>query len=971
MYNFLKELKQIVEHTPDKIALKVSLQSEGMSYALLDMLSGRVLSYLSRKGIGKEDFVAICLPRGADPIVCVVGVLKAGAAFVIIEESYAPERAAYIKKDCGCKLTIDYAVWQEIQQEQPSDAIASWDEHAAAFAVYTSGSTGNPKGVLHEYGHLNAMIASSQAGNRMRMLPDDRMALIAPLTFVTSVEAFLTILFASATLYIVPYAVVKNPKVFMEYLFENCISVVFLPPSAFRVFPKFGPHMRLVMLGGEMAVQTYREDITVINAYGSSETGGVVCYFVIDKLYDITPIGTPTADFKLFILDENGNPVPDGEVGELCVYLPFTRGYLNRPEENERAFQKGHIYHTGDLACKQADGNYVMRGRMDDMIKINGNRIEPGEIEAVVKRVLNLDWVAVKGFLEGDSGFICVYYTKDIEIDEEKTRQTLLQYLPYYMLPTHFIKLDSVPLNPHGKLDRKALLPPCKEANRSEYVAPRNQLEERLCKAFAEALGLERIGINDDFYQLGGDSLTSMTALVLCEIKELTVAEIFRGRTPAKVAKLCEELCVNSCENDAQAALKRSFLLTPEQLYMVDCQLYAPKSTMHNLSMLARLGKHVDIERFTDAVSKTIARHPALLTVFGFNEDGDMIQHYDATLAKPLVVEQISESALEALKDSLIYPYTIVGSLLYRCRIFKTEMASYFFFDVHHTVFDGTSFHALLNDIEAIYSGKTELQEDSYYSILAENVRIKDGDAYKEGLNYFRNRYGAQDFSLLEPYANKTAENRLESLELGLPKIQDVRLASVPGHQPVSNNVLFAAITALALARHSKKSCVNFEWVYNGRSSVSHISTVGLLFNILPLSVQLSDNLSFSELLEDIVEQVRLGIQYGCVHYVSTKFQSQKDYAVAVIYQDKMRDFATLCGEEVTALPIHNAYAAANCALDIEITQEENETQLWFHYNNKQFDKSFMEELINIWGEIAKKLLTSADMKELHVNDLI
>ncbi|MEG0839343.1 MAG: AMP-binding protein, partial [Hydrogenoanaerobacterium sp.] len=111
MYNFLKELKQIVEYTPDKIALKVSLQSEGISYALLDMLSGRVLSYLSKKGIGKEDFVAICLPRGADPIVCVVGVLKAGAAFVIIEESYAPERAAYIKKDCGCKLTIDYAVW--------------------------------------------------------------------------------------------------------------------------------------------------------------------------------------------------------------------------------------------------------------------------------------------------------------------------------------------------------------------------------------------------------------------------------------------------------------------------------------------------------------------------------------------------------------------------------------------------------------------------------------------------------------------------------------------------------------------------------------------------------------------------------------------------------------------------------------------------------------------------------------------
>ena len=184
----------------------------------------------------------------------------------------------------------------------------------------------------------------------------------------------------------------------------------------------------------------------------------------------------------------------------------YVRGYMNLPEETGKAFVNG-IYHSGDLAKKLPDVNLVLLGRSNDMIKINGNRIEPAEIEAAVKNALGIDWVAAKDFENGSQSYLCAYYTADVEIDAEKLRAELLKKLPYYMIPSYYIHIDAIPLKPNGKLDRKALPEPEYQDLSAQYAEPTNDTEKALCNAFAKVLKLEKVGIHDDFYEMGGDSL--------------------------------------------------------------------------------------------------------------------------------------------------------------------------------------------------------------------------------------------------------------------------------------------------------------------------------------------------------------------------------------------------------------------------------------------------------------------------------
>ena len=970
----IEQLAAFTAESPNNAILFDEAHNKGITYAQLDDLSGRIYAFLKQNNIGKEDFVLINLPRGVMPIISMIGIWKAGAAWALVEDTYAPERIDYIRKDCGCKFEISSANWEDIMKTEPLKGYEQPGLHDAAYAIYTSGTTGNPKGVLHEYGNLERAIESIKVNGKTPFDGKDRLALLAPLNFVASVIVILKALSVhNGKTFVVGYATIKNPMALKMFFFEKRISITFLTPSYVRMLGNTtGPFLRMLFVGSEPANNVYNKNLELINIYACSESGFAVGVFMIDRSYETCPIGKPEVETKIVLFDEDGNEAKDGEIGELCFENPYVRGYINLPEESKKAFTNGY-YHSGDLARKDEKGNYVLLGRSGDMIKINGNRIEPAEIEAAVKQALNVKWAAARGFEESGKSYLCAYYNEDVEFDPNVIRQELMKRLPYYMIPAFFMKIDTIPLKANGKFDRKALPKPDASDFKTEYVAPTNETEEKLCNAMATVLKAEKIGIHDDFYELGGDSLGSIQVIVNAELPGLTAGEIFRGRTPEKIAKLYEENQANadgeSPEVKNAASMKVDHPLTVEQLYMVDYQLYTPKSTMYNLFSMLKVDKETfDMEKLASTMKTVIKNHPALLTTFHFNDDGDIIQRYTPDIIEDIKVERVSEFEFELLKDNLVMPFKIIGGRLYRCRVFETEKAGYVFFDVHHTVFDGTSLKVFMGNIGKAYMGMMP-DPDYYYLMLAQREEATKTAFYEESKKYFEDLYDGVNWSSYPTISHQSRENELGELFVPLG-IEQAQMNAMERQYRISRNEFFIAVAILAISIYNKKNDIKISWIYNGREDMQMMSTVGLLFRDLPVGVRLTDKTTIRDIFAEIHNQVQGGIEHSCYAYVDKHNQVRNDESAYLLYQQDIRDMGGAEGMNIETIDIRQNQAASQTILDMEILDGKEGLVLMIDYAASRYNQDSMERFRDLFVMIAQSLVTHNSQKDVTVAEL-
>ncbi len=970
----IEQLAEFTAKDPNAAILFDESHGKGITYSQLDDMSGRIYGYLKKQGIGKEDFVLLNLPRGVMPVIAMIGVWKAGAAWALVEDTYAPERIDFIRKDCGCKFEITAAKWDEIMHEEPLQGFEKPDLHDAAYAIYTSGTTGNPKGVLHEYGNLQRAIDSIRVDGKTPFTGKDRLALLAPLNFVASVIVILKALsIPGGKTFIVSYATIKNPGALKMFFFEKRISITFLTPSYVRMLGNStGPFLRMLFVGSEPANNVYNKNLELINIYACSESGFAVGVFKIDKSYETCPIGHPEVETKITLVGEDGKEVKEGETGELCFVNPYVRGYINLPEETKKAFVDG-VYHTGDLARLDEHGNYVLLGRSGDMIKINGNRIEPAEIEAAVKAVLKIDWCAARGFEDKNKSYLCAYYTADVKFDPDAVRQELMKRLPYYMIPAFFMKIDSVPLKANGKLDRKALPQPDAADFRTKYVAPTNEIEKKICHAMEIVLKAEKVGIHDDFYELGGDSLGSIQVIVNAELPGLNASEIFRGRTPEKIAKLYEEIHAKddgkSPESKNAAAMKKPHMLTTEQLYMVDYQLYTPKSTMYNLFSMMKVDKEAfDLKKLASTMELVIKNHPALLTTFHFNDDGEIVQRYTPEVFEEIRVEKLSEFEFDSLKDNLIMPFKIIEGKLYRCRVFETEKAGYVFFDVHHTIFDGTSLKVFMGNIGKAYMGMMP-DPDYYYLMLAEREKAAKTAFFEESRKYFEDIFEGVEWSSYPTIDHDSRVNELGELFVPLG-IEQPQMAAMERQYRISRNEFFIAVAALAISIYDKKNDIKLSWIYNGREDVEMMTTVGLLFRDLPIGLRIKDNMSIRDLFAEVHSQVEGGITHSCYPYVDIHNQVGNVESAYLLYQQDIRDMNGGMGMDIETVDIRQNQAASQTILDMEILDGSQGLILMIDYAASKYLQSSMEHFRDVFVMVAQSLVTHNSQEDVSVGEI-
>ncbi len=968
--NFLADFSRLAKQDPRRPALSNG-DGSFITYGRMDELSGRVYRYLKEHGIGREDFVCIMLPRGVEPFVAMIGVWKAGAAFVALEDGHPAGQAAFIRKDCGCRLTIDDAVWQEIQGLEPLPGYEAVDDHDAAFAVYTSGSTGNPKGVLHEYGKIDRTAAS------FRILHFLRFGLIAPVNYAAALIVFITTMDNGGVVFVIPFSIVKNPEALVRCFTENNITETFCVPSVYRLFRQI-PSLSLIALSSEPANGIWSEDpnFSVYNVYSTSESIIIAALARLDTPNETAPIGQPGFDLGFCLQDEDGNVVPDGEVGQICYDNPYVRGYINLPEQTAQAFVNGK-YRTGDLGRRLENGDYVVLGRIDDMLKINGNRVEPAEVENAARRLLGLKEVIVRGFTEGENAFLCLYYTDSVELDKAAAREALSSALPYYMVPARFMHLDSLPRTQSGKLSRLLLPRPEIGEPENAYSAPANAEEEALCDAMAAVLRLPRVGAEDDFYSLGGSSILSIRLVAQCSLPNLNAIQIFRGGTPRKIAQLYlaegTKDSASSRRERIAAAMSKPWPMTDEQRYMFDYQLHTPKSTIMNIARLLRINGEIDAERFCAAVNAMIGSHPALMTTLLFNEDGELEQRYTPELILPVRIEDISEETLAAKKDRLIRPYCkLIGQPLMRSRIFRTEQGLYWFYDIHHLLFDGTSNKIMLREVCERYLAEEwpkSGEPDGYYLMLQERAQHRSCPMYAESRTYFERRYGGVDWSVRLDCDRDTRMHGYAECEIPL-NLPEGALEELEEKTGLGKNGFLMGAELLGIAVLNGKKNVLVPWVYKGRDSKYQENIIGLLYRELPVAVSLAPETSLKELFADIREQIRDGLAHSDYPYIARNAMVRtKDYFY-FIYQEDNSDILHKMPLDLEEVDIEHKDLAWETNVDEHILDTEEGLVMLLYYCRDRYSDADIQHFMETMRRLIIEMLNCRGRLEMTVGEL-
>ncbi|WP_110927796.1 amino acid adenylation domain-containing protein [Bacillus massiliglaciei] len=590
---------------PDAIA--VVCETESIRYGDLERRSNQLARYLIKRGAGPERFVALALNRSIDMIVSLLAVLKAGAAYVPVDPDYPQERIRYILKDSkpSCILTDrksghtingkaeaevlvidgDFKEWEQEQSEPicDSERLQPLSPFHAAYVIYTSGSTGVPKGVI--VSHHNAVRLFTATENCFSFSSDDVWTMFHSYAFDFSVWEIWGPLLHGGKLVIVPHAISRSPGEFLQLLTEEGVTVLNQTPSAFyqlmqaeKEKPDLSANLALkfIIFGGE-ALELERlhewydrhgeEQTKLINMYGITETTVHVSYLELSRellsLQANSLIGCEIEDLAIYILDDCLQPLPAGVTGEMYVAGEgLARGYLGRSALTAERFVANpfgppgsRMYRTGDLARFTKDGNLDYIGRSDHQVKIRGFRIELGEVNAVlVQHPFITQSAVIARDIQGDKR-LAAYYVEEQETDMREIRQYLQSKLPDYMVPSVFMKVDEIPLTPHGKLDVKALPEPEFTTHGGTGRGPRTPQEEMLCDLFVEILNLSAVGIEDSFFDLGGHSLLAVQ--LMSRMKEMFGVELGIGilfEAPT-VAGLAQAIHSGSQENSLQVLL--------------------------------------------------------------------------------------------------------------------------------------------------------------------------------------------------------------------------------------------------------------------------------------------------------------------------------------------------------------------------------------------------------------------------------
>ncbi|RKH62715.1 amino acid adenylation domain-containing protein [Corallococcus interemptor] len=908
----LPPVHQLVERRATELSsqLAVASRARSITHAALNSQANRLAHALRARGAGPDVLVGVCLPRSVELVASVLGVLKAGAAWLPLDPSAPPERLRYMTVSSGARFVIgtgpavDRLAADGIQSLAPDAQTfpdvnpgVPVDPDHLAYVIHTSGSTGLPKGVMISHRALSSFTGYHL--DTFGLSPADRIGVVASPGFDALVMALLPSLAAGARLELPPDEETRlSPVRLQEWLLARDITCVFLPtPLAERVLPLSWPEscaLRWMLTGGDRLHLRPRPGLPfqLVNGYGPAECTIYITSGVVPPGDGLPSIGRPIDGVEVHVLGPDLTPVATGETGELFIGGPgLARGYVGSPDltadrfipDPFSRFGGERLYRTGDLGRRLPDGSLEFHGRSDHQVKVRGIRIEPAEITAALLTHPHIGaaHVLARGTEGQDLSFVAWFAPKDARAvpGTEQLREHLRAWLPEAMIPRTFVVMDALPLGATGKVDARALPMPEAHATRSTaYVAPGTELERGLVRVWEEELRLERIGIEDDFFELGGHSLlaTRITARVAEVLGlPLSLTELFGHRRISRLANVLESRRALPAKDAlppvTQVADPERAPLSVQQEQVWFLQKLSPGSISYQAQTTLRVLGGLDLAVLERALTEITRRHELLRTTY---EEIDGRPWQRVLPVTPVQVPLIDLSALppderehrreESLRQELRRPLSLFEPPLARWTLIRLTPEDHELVLVeHHVVHDGVSFSVLMRELDALYNAYLRGEASplpelpvQYRDFAAWQREALEGPAMKAQIDYWRKRLAGAPEVL--PLRTDHPRPRVQTfngdlLRLELPPALPGALRAFCQQEGVTLfNALFAAFATL-LHRYTGEQDLCIGSAFAARAGIRNIEdVVGMFVNAVVLRCDVSGAPSFRELVRQV-----------------------------------------------------------------------------------------------------------------------
>jgi amino acid adenylation domain-containing protein/non-ribosomal peptide synthase protein (TIGR01720 family) len=944
-------------------------------YADLDVRANRLAHLLVKHGAGAERIVALLLPRSVDIVVAQLAVMKAGAAFLPVDPAYPDERIGMMLTDADPVLVLtrmdaqlphaialdDPKVIAEIDAMPDTPPVVDLSPDHPAYVIYTSGSTGRPKGVVVTHRGLASFSAAEV--DRFQVRPGDRVLQFSSPSFDASVLELCMSLPAGATLVVPPPGPLLGEQL-ADVLRRARVTHALIPPVALATVPehliKTLPHFRTPIVGGDACsaelVKLWAPGRHMINAYGPTECTVVATWSEpLVPSDQPPPIGRPIWNTQAHVLDDTLRPVRIGEPGELYVAgIGVARGYLDQPGLTATRFVANpfgeagsRMYRTGDVVRWNTDGNIEFVGRADHQVKVRGFRIEPGEIEAVLRSHPDVDEAVVVARTD-KSGLkrLLAYVVQgsprptdpvDSGLEDAQTSAGLREWvaglLPEHMVPSAFVTLDSFPLSPNGKLDRDALPAPVVAVG--EHVEPRTDTERTLARIWCDVLGLAQVGVRDDFGSLGGDSILSSRVLSRIRTEmgiEFPARAVFDAHTVEALAELVPQ--AGRASVIGRADRTGPMPLSPTQQRLWFQHSVTGDSTAGNTGIGLRLSGPVDIGKLRAALAALVARHESLRTTV--NDEPAQV------IADCGEIPLRTTDDIGAIDEELRRPFDLSHGPLTRALLVRLGASEHVFvLCQNHIITDGESVTVLVDELFTLYTHGSLPGLTIQYADFAVWQLDRDLVGQEE---YWRGKLAGMQSLRLPVDHPRTASSpgSVHRTVLGTDLVR--RLDQVGrAHHATLFTTLTAAVNVL-LSGWTGQRDVALGTVSSGRTRAELDGLVGFFVNTLVLRSDVDPALAFSDFLGDVRETV-----LGAFANQDVPFDRLVDdmggerLRAMVVLQNEMVPARTVDGLRVSEYDLPRPFARFD--LVIEFWPRGDDLMLVIEYNTDLFDASTIETL--------------------------